>query len=346
MGKTYKVLVVDDASFMRKAIIDILAQDPEIEVVGAARNGQECLEMIKDLRPDVITLDMDMPIMDGLSAIRHIMIECPVPVMVLSSLYANGTVTFEAMRLGVVDFVPKPSGAISEDIHEAGKAIIDRLKIATQVNMANVRRVKLRGHDVQNALRERYGSQPLEYLIAIGTSLGGPNTLLRMIGYMSISLPAALVVVLEMDVKIIEAFAAKFGAQVPWRVRPAKDGLIIEQGSCYIHSNRSALEIDVNADGEPCLSIRAETDRPLDRLLSSAADVFRNHAVGVLLTGIGDDGAEGFGRIREQGGITLAQNACTCVYPNLTDNAIKRKVVDKIVDEVFLSREIESLIKR
>ncbi len=116
MEKKIKVLVVDDALFMRKAVTDILEEDADIQVLDTAKDGKEGLSKIKKLRPDVITLDIDMPVMDGLTAIRHIMIESPVPIVVLSSLFSDGAITFDALRLGVVDFVPKPSGAISEDI--------------------------------------------------------------------------------------------------------------------------------------------------------------------------------------------------------------------------------------
>jgi len=121
MEEQFKVLVIDDASFMVKAVTDLLEMDPDIQVVGSARNGLEGLEKIKELRPDVVTLDIDMPIMDGIRAVRHIMIEAPLPIVVLSSLFADGSITFEALRLGVVDFVPKPSGAISQDISRAKK---------------------------------------------------------------------------------------------------------------------------------------------------------------------------------------------------------------------------------
>ncbi len=113
MSDKIKVLIVDDASFMVKALTNILKSDSGIEVVGNAKNGREALEKIRQLRPDVVTLDVDMPIMDGISAVRHIMINEPVPIVMLSSLFDHGEITFEALRLGVVDFLPKPSGAIS-----------------------------------------------------------------------------------------------------------------------------------------------------------------------------------------------------------------------------------------
>ena len=118
MADKIRVLIVDDAAFMVKALTEMLNSDPLIEVVGGAKNGLDALNKIKQLKPDVITLDVDMPVMNGIQAVRHIMIECQVPIIMLSSLYNHGEITFEALRLGVVDFLPKPSGAISKDIHD------------------------------------------------------------------------------------------------------------------------------------------------------------------------------------------------------------------------------------
>ena len=143
MDEEIKVLVVDDAAFMRNAVRDLLEDDVQLTVVDSAKDGLEGLKKIKRLQPDVITLDIDMPVMDGLTSIRHIMIESPIPIVVLSSLFADGAITFEALRLGVVDFVPKPSGAVSSDIDQSRQQLIDRVKLATSVNMDNIRRVRL-----------------------------------------------------------------------------------------------------------------------------------------------------------------------------------------------------------
>uniref|UniRef100_UPI004057B836 response regulator n=1 Tax=Candidatus Electronema sp. TaxID=2698783 RepID=UPI004057B836 len=204
MDKKYKVLVVDDATFMTKAISDLLESDAEIEVIGVARNGLEGLKKIKELHPDVITLDIDMPVMDGLQAIRHIMIEAPVPIVVLSSLFSDGSITFEALRLGVVDFVAKPSGAISSDIHVAKQQIVDRIKLATAVNFQNIRRVRVRKNGASQTLPSASGS--LRSLVVIGTSLTGPNSFIRLMTRLEGGLPAAAVILLEISPKILPAF--------------------------------------------------------------------------------------------------------------------------------------------
>ncbi|MGR0480710.1 MAG: chemotaxis protein CheB [Candidatus Electronema sp. V4] len=344
MDKKYKVLVVDDATFMTKAISDLLESDPEIEVIGVARNGLEGLKKIKELHPDVITLDIDMPVMDGLQAVRHIMIEAPVPIVVLSSLFSDGSITFEALRLGVVDFVAKPSGAISSDIHVAKQQIVDRIKLATAVNFQNIRRVRVRKNGASQTLPSPSGS--LRSLVVIGTSLTGPNSFIRLMTRLEGGLPAAAVILLEISPKILPAFIEKFNEFASWKIAMAEDGAVIEQGVCYIQSNLLAVTVDFTEYGDPCFRIGDSTDHPLDTLFISAAEAFREKTVGVLLTGYGDDGSEGFAVIQKQGGKTIAQSVESCVYPNLTDSAIRRNRVDMVVEESRLAETISQLVRK
>ena len=333
MNQSTKVLIVDDALFMRKAISEILESDPELQVVGTASDGLEGLEKIKELRPDVITLDIDMPRMDGLAAIRHIMIESPVPVVVLSSLFSDGAVTFEALRLGVVDFVPKPSGAISEDMNKSRRQIIDRIKIASSLNFSNIRRVKLKKGRADENLSARYGLHPLDYLIALGTTLSGPNTVIRLLTRLPTVLPAAVIVIQEIAPQILPAFVNKFQEHVPWEIKMAQDGQVIEQGVCYISSNENSLRIENSLDNQKIISLGEKIEKPLNLLFSSAAEIFKENTIGVLLTGIGDDGADGFKEIKAKNGVTIAQDTKCCVYPNLTQNAIEKRTVAKVVNE-------------
>ena len=342
--KKIKVLVVDDASFMIKAVSEILNSDSTIEVVGSAKNGLQALEKIKELAPDVITLDVDMPIMDGLRAVRHIMLECPVPIVMLSSLFNNGTITFEALRLGVVDFLPKPSGAISQNIHTAKQQIIDRIKTAVSVNIHNIHRVRVNLVNETNKLAT-YGFQTLEYLLLIGTNLGGPNTSIRIFSELSPKLGASAIIVQEISPKMLSAFVKEFDRYAQWNIYEATDGTVLEAGVCYVASNEYTLSIEVNQHDQAVIKINNHTDKPLDKLFSSAAKVFGAHTIGVLLTGIGDDGSEGFKEIKDKAGVTIAQQSNTCVYPNLTECAIERGLVDKVLIDKYLPSGIEAAIK-
>ncbi|MBN2705066.1 MAG: chemotaxis protein CheB [Deltaproteobacteria bacterium] len=338
-----KVLIVDDAAFMRKAILDLLGTDAQIEVIGTARNGREALEQIDRLQPDVITLDIDMPIMDGLTGIRHIMIKCPLPIVVLSSLFNDGSITFEALRLGVVDFIPKPSGAVSPDIDRSRRQIIDRIKMASEVSLNNLRRVRLPRLE-QKENFSRYSYQPLDYLVAIGTTLGGPNTIIRLLSSLAPTLPAALVVALELSPEIISAFVQRLDLLLPWEVCEVRDGLPLRSGVCYIGSCRQTIGLQNHDEKTITLKPGGEECEPLNRLFTAAAEGFQNHAVGVLLTGIGTDGADGLARIQKFSGVTIAQATESCVYPNLTENAIKRGTINLVLDEFELPQTLMSII--
>jgi len=341
--KKIKVLVVDDAAFMRRAVTDILETDPMIQVIGTAVDGMDGLEKIKQLKPDVVTLDIDMPVMDGLTGIRHIMIESPVPVVVLSSLFSDGAITFEALRLGVVDFVPKPSGAISVDIDQARQIIIDRTKMAVSVNINNIRRVRLPQWNVRDQMADMYQFRELDYILTIGTNLTGPNTIIRFLTRLSPSIPAAIVVMKEISTKIIAAFVERFDEKVPWKIKIAEEGGVLEQGVCYICSNEQSLEFQRNLQDEICFKLAGAVASPLNMLFTSAARMFRQNTIGLLLTGTGRDGADGFVNIKAESGVTVAQDAQCCVYPNLTENAIERGVVDMVMPENNLPYAIETL---
>jgi len=344
MSEKLRVLIVDDATFMRKALTQIL-EDSEIEVVDSAQNGLEALHKIKTISPDIITLDIDMPIMDGLSAIRHIMIEMPIPIVVLSSLIHNGAITFEALRLGVVDFIPKPSGAISSNVDRVKQRIIDRIKVAHRVNLENLRRVRLAKRDKSETESSRVRqSRPPEYIVVLGTTLTGPNTIIRLLSQLSVAIPASVVVVQEISPKILPSFAERFNQYVPWEVEVAQHGTVLRQGTCYISSNEYSLALQANEKDKACFLLGDGIGQPLNLLFSSAAEVFHGKAVGVLLTGIGEDGAEGFAKIQEERGVTIVEDTQCCVYPNLVDNAIRRGVVDRTIAENGLPGAIESVV--
>ncbi|MCF6282288.1 MAG: response regulator [Candidatus Polarisedimenticolaceae bacterium] len=346
MNNKIKVLVVDDASFMVKALNDILTSDPEIEVVGSARNGRDALEKIVELKPDVITLDVDMPVMDGISAIRHIMIKCPVPIVMLSSLYSHGDITFDALRLGVVDFLPKPSGAISKDIHAQRQEVIDRVKIAAAVRLDNIHRIKLKKVDSREDLASRYKYSSLDYLITIGTTVGGPCSVIRMLSKLPQDIPAAVVAIQDISPKMLPDFANEFDLYTPWKVEAGVPGKVLEQGICYICSTNDAVKISVNAENEPILERNPDASEPLNDIFSSASYQFGQNTIGVMMTGIGSDGNEGMAEIKRNRGVTIAQETDTCVYPNLIQCAIERGVIDEVVPVDALANSVISALNR
>jgi two-component system chemotaxis response regulator CheB len=191
---------------------------------------------------------------------------------------------------------------------------------------------------------DRYGYQPLDYLLALGTTLSGPNTVIRLLANLPPALPAAVVVVVEMSPKILSAFVKRFDMLVPWEICEARDGMQLKQGVCYISSCQNSVRIQTRPDGTICLNKTEHEGEPLNQLFASAADVFQQNTIGILLTGIGTDGADGFAHIQKLSGVTMAQDTQTCVYPNLTDNAIKQGTVNKVLDESKLPQAIISIM--
>ena len=341
MEEKIKVLVVDDASVMRRAVVDILSSDPMIEVVGTAENGLVGLEKAQRLQPDVITLDMDMPVMNGISAIRHIMIKCQIPIVVLSSLFTDGAITFEALRLGVVDFVPKPSGAVSRDLSRGKEKIIDRVKLAAAVKVGNIHRAKLPAIPADKHNGGSQDSPSPEALVIIGTNLSGPNTVIRTIANLAPTLRAGIVVIQDISPKILPSFAEQFNKFVPWEIHALQEDTIIAPGACYIGSTETSLSFAPSLHGNPLVLVGEAVDRPIDLLYSSAAESFHDPVIGVLLGGIGDDGTQGLAMIKRHGGTTLVQDTKYCVFPNLTENAIRCGMADKIVKDRELPDAIQ-----
>lgn len=335
--KPVKVLIVDDASLMQKVLGNILRQDREISIVGYAKNGLECLEKIKKYNPDVISLDIDMPIMDGLTTIKHIMIENPIPIVVVSSMSQTGYVTFESLRLGVVDFIPKPSGAISMDMDTQERVLRDRVKIGANISIENVRRVRCKKTD--SFIESKSLQQCPEKLVGIGTSLGGPNTIIRIISSLSADFPGTILAMQEISPQILPSFCAYFDEIAPIKIRPAQNDVPLHPGVCYLVSNKCQVCIE-NRNGKRYLRLMKCIESPIDSMFTSIADEFGENAMGVLLTGVGTDGADGLRGILDAGGTTVAQEAKCCVYPNLTYYAIEKGVIQRVLSDEEIPQEI------
>jgi two-component system chemotaxis response regulator CheB len=342
MADPIKVMIVDDSLFMRKAISEIVASDPRLRVVGTAKDGAEGVKKIEVLRPDVVILDIDMPGMNGLSVIRNLMIRYPVPILVFSSLFNYGEVTFEALELGVVDFLPKPSGMVPGRMDYLHKQITDRVKIAGGIDIGKVRRVKVAPRPAEIPVQP-VGTQ-LDNIITVGAGFGGTNSVIRLLTQLSPTLPGAVVALIEMSPKILPSFIQKFNACVPWNVRLLEDGQGILPGTCYICSNETTVKIVRDNQHALCFRVSGKSMHPLNTLFISAACAFNLNTIGVLMTGLGSDGAEGFARIKAYNGVTIVQDIDHCVHPNFSQNAIDIGAATHVVDEARLPDVIENAI--
>jgi len=319
------LLIVDDSKLMRRVIAKIFDADDRIRVVGEAGNGKEALEMIPQLNPDVITMDINMPVMDGLTALKHIMIKHPKPVVMLSTLTQEGAaVTFDSLKYGAVDFIHKPSNHQPETLEEQCHTIIKKVLLASRVEIGAIR--YLRTGKTQKADRGS-SSQNVSWICAIGTSEGGYGTLLKIIPYLEPELPAAVVVVLYEASRHVDAFAQYLNENSSIRVKRAADGEAVEAGFCYLVSGKQYITLH-SFYGEYSLAVNAapftESEGGVNTLFSSLAEIMKEHALGVVLSGSGEDGIEGLAEIIRKGGTAIVQEPKNALYKETPTMAIEK----------------------
>jgi two-component system chemotaxis response regulator CheB len=346
--KKVRVLVVDDSAVMRKLIPDMLDADPSIEVVGTAMDGTFCLKKIEELKPNVVTLDLQMPGMNGIDTLKEIMRWHPVPVIVVSSHSTEGaSITLKALGLGAVDFVTKPQDASAHK--EMATVLIAKIRAAADCKV--VRPGTLRGAPAPaEKISAGKSAPPPSKLVAIGISTGGPQALEFLLAQLPPDFPGAIVVVQHMPEGFTDMFARRLDELCSLRVKEAQSGdmlqagrVLVCPGSRHIKVKRLAMGELVMLNEEP----RVNGHRPsVDVLFHSVAEEFGSHAVAVLMTGMGDDGAEGLGAVKRAGGMTIAQSEESCVVFGMPRVAIERGYAMRVVALDVLSSTLQALCAR
>jgi two-component system chemotaxis response regulator CheB len=335
MSEPIRVLVVDDSALMRKLIPAILARDPSIEVVGTAMDGAFALKKIEELRPDVVTLDLEMPRMDGMETLRLIMRRAPLPVILFSTHSKEGAYsTLKALALGAVDFIAKPTDAAGGHLETIADQLIDKIKVAKRAVGRKLPPavVAIDPPDLKKGIRS---ALPPNRIIAIGISTGGPNALQFVLSQIPADFPASILVVQHMPEGFTEMFARRLDECCALDVHEAKSGDLLLAGRVLIcPGNRHMMvrrmprgDMAVLSDGPPVNGHRPS----VDVMFHSVAQEFALTAVGVLMTGMGEDGAEGLGAIKAAGGMTVAQSEDTCVVSGMPRAAILKGHANKIV---------------
>jgi len=334
MTERIRVLVVDDSALMRKLIPAILARDSSIEVVGTAMDGAFALKKIEELQPDVVTLDLEMPRMDGMETLRLIMLRAPVPVILFSThSKEGGYATFKALALGAVDFVTKPKDAAAGRLEEIADQLIAKIKVAKR---ASGRKLPPAIVDDQPVKKEGTRAPlPPRRVIAIGISTGGPNALQYVLSQIPADFQSTIVIVQHMPEGFTEMFAKRLDECCALEVHEARSGDLLLAGRVLIcPGNRHMMvrrmprgDMAVLSDGPPVNGHRPSADV----LFHSVAQEFGLTAVGVLMTGMGDDGSEGLGAIKAASGMTIAQSEETCVVSGMPRAAILKGYANKII---------------
>ncbi|HUN61936.1 MAG TPA: chemotaxis response regulator protein-glutamate methylesterase [Candidatus Sulfotelmatobacter sp.] len=336
MKERVRVLVVDDSALMRKLIPLILERDPDIEVVGTAMDGAFALKKIAELQPDVVTLDLEMPRMDGIETLRTIMRHIPLPVIVFSTHSREGAYsTFKALALGAIDFVAKPKDAAAGNLDPVAYQLAEKIKVAKRAGGSKkILKLEVEPPVPPRKNRTRAAVAPSR-MIAIGVSTGGPNALQYVLSQIPADFPASFVIVQHMPEGFTDMFARRLDECCALDVQEAKSGDLLLAGRVLIcPGNRHMMvrrmprgEMVVLSDGAPINGHRPS----VDVLFHSVAQEFALTAVGILMTGMGDDGAEGLGAIKAAGGVTIAQSEDTCVVGGMPRAAITKGYATKVV---------------
>jgi two-component system chemotaxis response regulator CheB len=333
MKNPVRVLVVDDSALMRKLIPNILERDDSIEVVGTAMDGHFALKKIEDLSPQVVTLDLEMPGMNGIDTLKEIMRRWRLPVIVVSShSTAGASITLKALALGAFDFVAKPKD-VSARMPKIADELIKKIRAAAQ--SAGVQTQFLPG-EIHSAQPSKLRPIAPTHIIAIGVSTGGPNALQYLFSKLPVEFSGSLLVVQHMPDGFTELFAKRLDESCPIRVKEAQSGDLLVAGRALICPGNRHMKVRKLPLGN--VAVLAEEapvngHRPsVDVLFHSVAEAFGPQAMAVLMTGMGEDGAFGMGEIRAAGGFTVAQSQETCVVFGMPKAAIERGYVMRIAD--------------
>jgi two-component system chemotaxis response regulator CheB len=350
-----KVLITDDSAFMRKAISMMIEKDPEIKVVGVARNGEEALEKIKTLQPDVLTLDVEMPGMNGLEVLKKVMSEDPLPVLMISSLTKEGAeTTFKALELGAMDFITKNLSYVSMDIIKLEKDIIEKIKaiskrkfflkkyFAQKISNAAEKKI-IAPKEIKNVLfKNKYR------IVAVGSSTGGPGALQEVISKLPKNLPCPVVIAQHMPPGFTKTFSERLNSISEVRVKEAENDEYLENGTVYIAPGNTNMSL-IRKGAKVHLFINPDTTGStyvpsVNVLISSVAEVYRNTAIGVILTGMGNDGCEGIKKLKSNYGYVIAQDEATSVIYGMPKAIADNYLADCICPITEISGKIVSIV--
>ena len=352
--KKIRVMVIDDSALMRQVICKILEQEPGIEIIGTAADPIIALDMMKDAWPDVITLDIEMPRMDGITFLKKIMREHPTPVVVCSSFTEKGAeITMDALASGAVSIITKPKTGIRQFILDAADDLVTAVHAAARANMHNINTTAKAAPlspklttDAMGAMRTAASpalAKTTEGIVAMGTSTGGTQALEVVLCMLPAECPGILVVQ-HMPEKFTEMFAARLNSRCQVEVREACDGdrvtpglVLIAPGGKHMLLRRSGNQYTVTVSDGPLVNRHKPS---VDVLFHSVAKAAGKNALGIIMTGMGDDGARGLYEMHQAGAKTIAQDQATCVVYGMPKEAVKLGGVDKTLPLEMIANEI------
>ncbi len=324
MNEKIRILIVDDSAFMRKSLSIMLSSDDDIEIVGTARDGVEGVALAKALKPDLITLDIEMPNMDGLSALKIIMKDCPTSVIMVSSLTTEGAEsTLKALEMGAVDFIPKEMSFVSVKISEIKADLIKKIKAITRKAKltSTLRRISgYRGKSLNANVSRRISELPKSNYkaVAVGISTGGPLSLQKVIPLLTENINAPIFIVQHMPPKFTKSLAARLDNMSAIKVKEAENNEEVKNGTVYIAPGGFHLTLKKAGINRVAIEISEQPDKTLHRpsvdvMLDSVVNIYGKQTLAVIMTGMGHDGSEAIQRLKKIGGYCLAQDEESCI---------------------------------
>ncbi len=351
-----KVLIVDDSAFMRKALTSLLTADPSLTIVGTATNGEEAVAQVVKLDPDVVTLDIDMPKMDGLTALQQIMKVKPTPVIMVSSLTEEGAQsTLKAMEYGALDFLPK-SLSTKHDVF--GEELTKKIKLlARKKALLQLRHGKQKSDAARSGAAGAGGTANVTQnpcrgardIIAIGVSTGGPPAVQKVLSAFPANFPAAILIAQHMPAAFTGPFAKRLDSMCQINVSEALDGERPKAGHAYVAPGGKhmvltmkgpLMEISITAEPKSALYKPSATE-----LMRSVAECVPRKAIGVILTGMGSDGLDGIKLLRQKGGYIMAQNEASCVVYGMPKAIVEANLSDQTLDIAHMADALMTAIK-
>ena len=348
-GGSVKVLVVDDSKIIAKGISDILSGDGDVDVVDIARDGKDALVKLAMHRPDVVTMDVNMPEMDGLTALKHIMIMQPTPVVMLSAYTVEGAkTTFDSFRFGAVDFIAKPNSRQDLSLDDQKRSIVEKIKRAAQVRISSIQHIRVTESNSIDADISSYSRA--DNVVAVGAAMGGYGSMMKLITRFPQDVNAAILAVQYMPNDIVGPFAEYLNTFSHMIVKPAVDGEEIKERVCYLTSDGNYMTV---VDDGGAKKIRLH-ERPFDfehknsfnMLLLSLAETYGDRAIGVVMTGEHTDGIEGAREVKQMGGLIFAQEEKTCLYPQMPSAVIADGITDGVFPDVSIAFELTKVLKK
>lgn len=353
--KKIRVLIADDSALMRQMLKKILESDPEIQVIDIARNGEDAVIKARHLRPDVVTMDVNMPKMDGLTALQYIIEEKIAPVIVVSSLTQHGSITaFEALELGAFDYVPKPGGTVSSNIETVAMEIIRKVKAAYYASRRSIvldrlaqKPKALKVTETQKLKTIPKAKEVDFHAVAIGISTGGPKTIYDVLPQLPKDINAAIFLVQHMPPNFTKSYADRLNEYCELKVIEAEEGMEVEPGVVYVGKGGYHLKLRKGSD-VPKIWLSKFPNHlfmpSVDIMMESVLEFFGEKTVGVLMTGMGDDGANAMVKIKQAGGYCIAESEETAIVFGMPAEAIKKNAVHKVLPSYEIAKEIINIV--